>query len=35
MMVNSYGLPECLDWVEKQSGWKQRKGKLGKGKGIK
>jgi 4-hydroxybenzoyl-CoA reductase subunit alpha len=34
MMVNSYGLPECLDWVEKQSGWKQRRGKLAKGKGL-
>jgi 4-hydroxybenzoyl-CoA reductase subunit alpha len=34
MMVNSYGLPECLDWVEKQSGWNERKGKLGKGKGL-
>jgi 4-hydroxybenzoyl-CoA reductase subunit alpha len=33
MMVNSYGLPECLDWVEKQSGWKARKDKLPKGKG--
>src|SRR5665647_928875 len=34
MMVNSYGLPECLDWVEQQSGWSKRKGKLGKGKGL-
>ena len=35
MMVNSYGLPECLDWVEAQSGWRQRKGKLGRnGKGL-
>ena len=34
MMVNSYGLPECLDWVEQQSGWTHRKGKLGKGKGL-
>jgi 4-hydroxybenzoyl-CoA reductase subunit alpha len=24
----SYGLPECLDWVEAASGWKERKGKL-------
>jgi 4-hydroxybenzoyl-CoA reductase subunit alpha len=30
MMVNSYGLPECLDWVEKESSWNKRKGKLGK-----
>src|SRR6476620_782824 len=29
LMVNSYGLPECVDWVEEQSGWKSRKGKLG------
>jgi 4-hydroxybenzoyl-CoA reductase subunit alpha len=28
LMVNSYGLPECIDWVEKESGWKARKGKL-------
>jgi len=34
LMVNSYGLPECLDWVERESGWKSRKGKLGKGKGL-
>ena len=34
LMVNSYGLPECLDWVERESGWKQRKGKLDKGKGL-
>ena len=34
MMVNSYGLPECLDWVEQQSGWKKRKGKLSKAKGV-
>ncbi|HVO15131.1 MAG TPA: molybdopterin cofactor-binding domain-containing protein, partial [Alphaproteobacteria bacterium] len=29
LIVTSYGLPECLDWVEKASGWKTRKGKLG------
>jgi 4-hydroxybenzoyl-CoA reductase subunit alpha len=34
LMVNSYGLPECIDAVEQQSGWKQRKGKMGKGKGL-
>ena len=33
LMVNSYGLPECLDWVERESGWKSRKGKLAKGEG--
>ena len=21
LMVNSYGLPECVDWVERESGW--------------
>ncbi|MFZ3353377.1 MAG: 4-hydroxybenzoyl-CoA reductase subunit alpha [Xanthobacteraceae bacterium] len=35
LMVNSYGLPECLDWVEKASGWKERKGKLPSLSGIK
>ena len=34
LMVNSYGLPECVDWVEKASGWAARKGKLPKGKGL-
>ncbi|MFQ5534159.1 MAG: 4-hydroxybenzoyl-CoA reductase subunit alpha [Sphingomonadales bacterium] len=34
LMVNSYGLPECLDWVEKASGWKKRKGKPGKSRGF-
>ncbi len=34
LMVNSYGLPECLDWVERESGWTVRKGKLAKGKGL-
>ncbi len=34
LMVNSYGLPECLDWVEQQSGWQKRKGKMPKGKGL-
>ncbi|MEI6972897.1 MAG: molybdopterin cofactor-binding domain-containing protein, partial [bacterium] len=29
LKVMSYGLPECLDWVEAASGWKARKGKLG------
>ena len=35
LMVNSYGLPESVDWVEKQSGWKERKGSLSNGSGIK
>ncbi len=34
LWVNSYGLPECLDIVEKASGWKDRKGKLPAGKGL-
>lgn len=34
LWVNSYGLPECLDIVERESGWKQRKGKLAPGKGL-
>jgi 4-hydroxybenzoyl-CoA reductase subunit alpha len=34
LMVQSYGLPECIDWVEKASGWAQRKGKLGPGRGL-
>ena len=34
LMVNSYGLPECLDWVEKESGWKERKSKRGDGNGL-
>lgn len=34
LMVASYGLPECIDWVERASGWKSRKGKLPKGKGL-
>jgi len=34
LMINSYGLPECLDWVERASGWKERKGRLARGKGL-
>ena len=34
LMVNSYGLPECVDWVERESGWTARKGRLPKGKGL-
>jgi 4-hydroxybenzoyl-CoA reductase subunit alpha len=30
LMVNSYGLPQCVDWVEQASGWKTRKARLGK-----
>jgi 4-hydroxybenzoyl-CoA reductase subunit alpha len=35
LMVNSYGLPECIDWVERESGWKERKGRLPSRGGIK
>jgi 4-hydroxybenzoyl-CoA reductase subunit alpha len=34
LMVNSYGLPACVDWVEAESGWRTRKGRLAKGKGL-
>lgn len=34
LMVNSYGLPECIDWVERESGWRERKGRMPKGKGL-
>jgi 4-hydroxybenzoyl-CoA reductase subunit alpha len=34
LMVNSYGLPQCVDWVEAASGWRARMGKLGRGKGL-
>ena len=34
LMVNSYGLPQCLDWVERESGWAARKGRMPKGKGL-
>ncbi len=32
--VHSYGLPECLDWVEEACGWKERAGNMPKGKGL-
>ncbi|MEE2760973.1 MAG: 4-hydroxybenzoyl-CoA reductase subunit alpha [Pseudomonadota bacterium] len=34
LMINSYGLGECLDWGEEQSGWKERKGKTGPYRGL-
>ncbi len=34
LQVNSYGLPECIDWVEQESGWKARHGKLPRGRGL-
>jgi 4-hydroxybenzoyl-CoA reductase subunit alpha len=34
LAVESYGLPECLDWIEAASGWTARKGELPPGKGL-
>ncbi len=34
LRVTSYGLPECIEKVVEQSGWKDKKGKLPYGKGI-
>ncbi|MGC2110785.1 MAG: molybdopterin cofactor-binding domain-containing protein [Candidatus Korobacteraceae bacterium] len=34
LRVLSYGLPECIDQVVTRSGWKERKGKLTKGRGL-
>ncbi|HZQ59846.1 MAG TPA: 4-hydroxybenzoyl-CoA reductase subunit alpha [Casimicrobiaceae bacterium] len=34
LQVNSYGIPECLDRVERASGWKTRRGKLPRGRGL-
>ena len=34
LVVNSYGLGECLDKVEHASGWRQRLGELPPGKGL-
>jgi 4-hydroxybenzoyl-CoA reductase subunit alpha len=34
LRVLSYGLPECIDKVVARSGWKERKGKLPKGRGL-
>ena len=34
LRVQSYGLPECIEKVVDQSGWKERKGKLAKGRGL-
>jgi 4-hydroxybenzoyl-CoA reductase subunit alpha len=34
LMVNSYGLDDCLSAVERASGWSQRIGKLPRGKGL-
>ena len=34
IIINSYGLPECLDRVESASGWQRRKGRLPPGRGL-
>jgi 4-hydroxybenzoyl-CoA reductase subunit alpha len=34
LQVNSYGIPDCLDWVEQASGWRERHGKLPRGHGL-
>ena len=34
LQVNSYGLPQCLDAVEAASGWRERRGKLPRGRGL-
>ena len=34
LMINSYGLGDCLDRVERASGWRERIGKLPPGKGL-
>ncbi len=34
LQVNSYGLPAALDWVEKASGWRERRGQLPRGRGL-
>ncbi|MGE5169090.1 MAG: 4-hydroxybenzoyl-CoA reductase subunit alpha [Rudaea sp.] len=34
LQVNSYGIPECLEWVEQASGWHERRGRLPRGRGL-
>jgi 4-hydroxybenzoyl-CoA reductase subunit alpha len=34
LRVQSYGLPECIDQVVSRSQWRERKGRLGKGRGL-
>jgi 4-hydroxybenzoyl-CoA reductase subunit alpha len=34
LQVNSYGLPQCLDAVERASAWRERRGRLPKGRGL-
>jgi 4-hydroxybenzoyl-CoA reductase subunit alpha len=34
LRIESYGLGECLDWVEQASLWRARRGRLGPGRGL-
>src|SRR5712691_11683925 len=34
LRVQSYGLPECIDQIVTRSKWNERKGRLGKGRGL-
>lgn len=34
LRIESYGLGACLDWVERASGWGERRGRLGPGRGL-
>jgi 4-hydroxybenzoyl-CoA reductase subunit alpha len=34
LRVQSYGLPECIDKTVERSGWKERRGRLPKGRGL-
>jgi len=34
LRVQSYGLPECIEKTVERSGWNDRRGKLGKGRGL-
>ena len=34
LRVQSYGLPECIEKIVERSGWKKRKGKLPRGRGL-
>jgi len=34
LRIESYGLGECLDWVERASSWHDRHGRLGQGRGL-
>jgi 4-hydroxybenzoyl-CoA reductase subunit alpha len=34
LRVQSYGLPECIEKTVERSGWKQRKGKMPRGRGL-